>query len=388
VTISRRNLFQGFAAAAVTSAAAKSVASPPLTIPNHEGFRMSTAGASPLAPVLLDHNENAYGPSEKVRQALAEAPLVGNRYPREEYDLLRSKLAALHSVKEDHILLGCGSSEILRMAATALTGPRKGLVQALPTYATLGKFARSLGAEVTEIPLTHLVEHDLNAMLKRVGNGNDTGLVYICNPNNPTATLTVRKNIDEFIHSLPVGVNVLIDEAYAHFVNPHLDYASFLDQPTDDPRVIVCRTFSKVYGLAGMRIGYAVGAPEMLKRLEAGQLRYGISRISSKAAIAALADTDYVSAAIKRNADDRQEFMNQANIRMLKALNSHTNFALLDPLRPAAMVLEHLKHNNVFVAPPFPKMEQYIRVSFGVPGEMREFWRVMDLLPPTGKMAM
>jgi histidinol-phosphate aminotransferase len=388
VTISRRSLFHGVAAAAVTGAAAKSVSGAPLTIPSREGRRVPAAGARPLAPVLLDHNENAYGPSEKVRQALAEAPLMGNRYPREEYDLLRSKLAALHSVKEDHILLGCGSSEILRMAATALTGPRKGLVQALPTYATLGKFARSLGAEVTEIPLTHLVEHDLSAMLKRVGDGSATGLVYICNPNNPTATLTVRKDIEAFIHNLPAGVNVLIDEAYTHFVNPHLEYSSFLDQPLDDPRVLVCRTFSKVYGLAGMRIGYAVAAPETLKRLEAGQLRYGISRISAKAAIVALADTDYVSTAIQRNTDDRQEFMNQANIRMLKAVNSHTNFALLDPLRPAAMVLDHLKHNNVLVAPLFPKMEQYIRVSFGVPDEMREFWRVMDLLPPTGKMAM
>ena len=340
------------------------------------------------SPILLDHNENAYGPSEKVRQVLAEASSMGNRYPREEYELLRSKLAALHAVKEDHILLGCGSSEILRMAATALTGPRKGLVQALPTYATLGRFARSLGAEVTEIPLTHMVEHDLNAMLKRVGDGNTTGLVYICNPNNPTATLTLRKDIEAFIHSLPPAVNVLIDEAYTHFVSPNMAYSSFLDQPVDDPRVLVCRTFSKVYGLAGMRVGYAVGAPETLKRLASGQLRYGVSRISAKAAIAALSDTDYVSAAIKRNSDDRQEFMNQSNIRMLRMVTSHTNFALLDPMRPAAMVLDHLKNHNVLVAPLFPSMEKYIRVSFGIPEDMREFWRVMDLLPPTGKMAM
>ncbi len=386
--ISRRNLFQGFAAAAVTGATAKSVAGAPVGIAVGEKLPALGTVASPVGPILLDHNENAYGPSEKVREALAEAPSAGNRYPREEYDLLMRDLAALHSVKEDHVLLGCGSSEILRMAATALTGARKGLVQALPTYATLGKFARSLGAEVTEVPLTHLFEHDLNTMLKRVGDGNASGLVYICNPNNPSATLTLRKDIDAFIRKLPPAVSVLIDEAYSHFVNPHGDYTSFLDRPIDDPRVIVCRTFSKVYGLAGMRIGYAVGAPEALKRLQPGQLRYGISRISAKAAIAALGDADYVRTAIKRNADDRQEFMNQTNIRMLRAVNSHANFALLDPMRPAVMVLDHLKHNNVLVAPPFPSMEQYIRVSFGIPEEMREFWRVMDLLPPTGKMAM
>jgi histidinol-phosphate aminotransferase len=375
VAISRRNLFQTLAAAAVTGASVTSIV-------------RASPGPSQLATILLDHNENAYGPSEKVRAVLAQAPLAGNRYPREEYDELRSRLEALHSVKEDRILLGCGSSEILRMVATALTGPGKRLVQALPTYATLGKFARSLGAEVVEIPLTHLFEHDLTMMLQRVGDGNTTGLVYICNPNNPTATLTVRKDIEAFIRNLPSSVSVLIDEAYSHFVNPHVGYASFLDQPIDDPRVIVCRTFSKVYGLAGMRIGYAVGAPEMLKRLEPGQLRYGVSRISAKAAIAALADVDYVRIAIKRNADDRQEFMNQANTRMLRALDSHANFALLNPMRPVEVVLDHLKRNNVLVAPRIPAMDNFIRISFGVPDEMREFWRVMDLLPPTGKMAM
>jgi histidinol-phosphate aminotransferase len=372
---SRRNLLQG------TAFALSGVALRPVSAALH------AADEAP-AQVFLDHNENAYGPSDKVRAVLAEAPAAGNRYPREEYDLLRAKLAALHSVKDDHILLGCGSSEILRMAATAFAGPKKGLVQARPTYATLGKFSRSLGAEVIELPLTHLVEHDLDAMLKHVGDGNSTGLVYICNPNNPTATLTVRKNIEVFIHQLPASVTVLIDEAYTHFVNPHQDYASFLDKPIDEPRVIVCRTFSKVYGLAGMRIGYAVGVPDMLKHLEASQLRYGISRISAKAAIVALDDSDYVQAAIKRNSDDRQEFVNQVNIRMLKSINSHTNFALLDPLRPSQMVIDHLTHHNVHVPPLFPGMEQYVRVSFGTPSEMKEFWRVMDLLPPTGKMAM
>ena len=137
-----------------------------------------------------------------------------------------------------------------------------------------------------------------------------------------------------------------------------------------------------------MRIGYAVGAPDLLHRLSASQLRYGISVISAKAAAAALDDDDYVHTAIKRNSDDRQEFMNQVNIRMLRALDSHANFAMMDPLRPVDMVLDHLKKNNVLVAPRIPAMEKYIRVSFGTPHEMQEFWRVIDLLPPTGKMAM
>jgi histidinol-phosphate aminotransferase len=382
VLISRRSLLRKLGAGSVTGAAAQSLS------------RLSFAevprppqGTSQLArPILLDHNENAYGPSKKVLAVLREAPSIGNRYPRQEYDILRGKLAALHTVKEEQILLGCGSSEILRLAATAFLGPGRQLVQALPTYESLGNFARSVGAEVVDVPLTKMYEHDLGAMLARAGKS--TGLVYICNPNNPTASLTPRKDIESFLHKLPGSVTVLIDEAYSHFVSPHLGYTSFLDHPFDDPRLVVCRTFSKVYGLAGMRIGYAVNAPDLLRRLSASQLRYGISVISAKAASAAVDDANYVGAAIKSNSDDRQEFMNQVNARMLRALDSHANFAMMNPLRPVDMVVDHLKKNNVLVAPRIPAMEKYFRVSFGTPDEMQEFWRVMDLLPPTGKMAM
>src|SRR5205085_8404868 len=153
-----------------------------------------------------------------------------------------------------------------------------------------------------------------------------TSLVYICNPNNPTATLTTRKDLETFIRKLPDHATALIDEAYSDFVSPHSGYASFLESPINDPRVVVCRTFSKMYGLAGMRVGYAVGSPETLKRLGAHQLRYGVSTIAAKAALTAIEDVEYARVAVKRNADDRQEFMNQVNIRMLRAIDSHANF--------------------------------------------------------------
>jgi histidinol-phosphate aminotransferase len=347
---------------------------------------------SPDSPIFLDHNENAYGPSERVHAVLASSSdTLSNRYPRGQYDALRNQLAALHAIDEKQVLLGCGSSEILRMAATRLVADspkRRCLIQALPTYPCLGQFARSVGVNVIDVPLNKRFEHDLDAMLKHAAKENASGLIYICNPNNPTGTLTERADIEAFVHKLPHSFIVLIDEAYSHFVSPHTAYASFLDKPVNDPRIIVCRTFSKVYGLAGMRIGYAVGHPDVLQTLAATQLRYGIPTLAPKAALAAIEDADYVSAAIARNADDRQEFMNQTNIRMLRAINSHANFVALDPLRPSEMVLEHLKTHNILVAPVIPPMNKYIRVSLGTPDEMREFWRVMDLLPPTGKMAM
>jgi histidinol-phosphate aminotransferase len=383
MAVSRRSLFRRFGASAIVGAAAQSLTGLSLAAVPH---MLPDASELPL-PILLDQNENAYGPSEKVLTVLRDSAALSNRYPRAEYDSLVAKIAALHSVKPEQVVLGCGSSEILRLAAAAFLGPGKKLVQAAPTYSALGKFARTVGAEVVDVPVNRRFEHDLNAMLASAGD--NTGLVYICNPNNPTGTLTPRKDLELFIRKLPAKTVVLIDEAYHHFVSPHENYMSFLDKPIDDPRVLVSRTFSKVHGLAGMRVGYAIAAPDVARRFSAaGQLHYGVGILSAKAAAAALDDSEYVRFSAKRNADDRQEFMNRVNGGMLRALDSHTNFVMLDPLRPPNEVIEHLKKHSILIAPPIPVLDKYIRVSLGTPEEMDEFWRVWDMMPATGKMAM
>jgi histidinol-phosphate aminotransferase len=379
---SRRNALRTIGMATVARAAAPLVGLPTLS----QETKTSTSPGGVPSPVFLDHNENAYGPSEKVLAVLRDAAASGNRYPRAEYDDLIAKLAALHSVKPEQIVFGAGSSEILRMAATTLLGAGRTLIQGAPTYPALGRFAESVGAKVVNVALTKMYAHDLQTMLAR--SGESTGLIYICNPNNPTGTLTPRADLETFIRKLPAHVTVLIDEAYHHFVGSNGNYASFLDRPVDDSRIVVCRTFSKVYGLAGLRLGYAVGAADVIRRLSVGRLRYGVSVISARAAVAALHDTEYVQLALKRNADDRQEFTNQVNTRMLRCLDSHTNFVMVNPMRPPKVVIDHLKQNNVVIAPAIPEMEKYIRVSLGTPAELQEFWRVIDLLPPPENMAM
>jgi histidinol-phosphate aminotransferase len=342
--------------------------------------------------VYLDRTENPYGPSEQVCAALgAFAALRVNQYPRDQLDALRSQIAALHSLEPANILLGCGSSEVLQMAAMTLAAggaARKTLIQALPTCSVIGSYARAVGANVIDVPLTKTFSHDLGRMLSCAENDHNGGLVYICNPNSPSGTLTDRTDIQNFVVKLPHRFLIVIDEAYYHFVSPHTAYSSFLDKPLDDPRAAVCRTFSKVYGLAGMRIGYAVGHPETLKLFEATQLRNCVGTPSAIAAIEAVKDPDYVAAAISRNADTRQEFMNQVGIRMLRGVTSHANFVMLDLLRPKEIVSEHFKSHRVLVSPVAPPMDKYIRVSLGSPEDLREFWRVADLLPPTSKMAM
>lgn len=342
--------------------------------------------------VYLDRTEAPYGPSQRVRSALGSfTALRANQYPREQLDALRGEVAALHASEPKNILLGCGSSEILQMAALTLaTGSavKKALIQASPTCSVIGSYARAVGANVIDVPLTKTFAHDLGQMLSRAANEHEGGVVYICNPNSPTGTLTDRADIQTFINKLSRRFVVVIDEAYCHFVSPHKGYSSLLDEPLNDPRVVVCRTFSKVYGLAGMRVGYAVGHPDTLKSLEETQLRFPVGPASAIAAIEAIKDSEYVAQAISCNANVRQEFMNQVGNRMLRGITSHANFVALDTLRPVDMVLAHLERHKVFVSPVAPPMSKYLRVSLGSAEDLREFWRVIDLLPPAGKMAM
>jgi histidinol-phosphate aminotransferase len=379
MSISRRSLLRRLGVSAVAGAAVQSLGGPSV------GAAASPREANP-SPILLSRNENPYGPSEKVLAVIRNSESLSNRYPRTEYESLVAKIAALHGVKPEQVALGCGSNEILRLAASAFLGPGKKLVQASPTCPALGKFAHSLGAEVGDVPINKTYEHNLGAMLLRAGDS--AGLVYICNPNNPTGSLTPRKDIEAFVRELSPKTMVLIDEAYHHFVSPNTSYASFLDRPIDDPRVMVVRTFSKVYGLAGMRVGYVVAAPDVVRRLSADHLQFGVSLLSARAAAAALDDSEYVRLSIRRNADDRQEFMNQLNVRMLRGLDSHANFVLMNPLRPTDQVIEHLKKHNILIGPAIPAMDKYIRVSLGTTADMEEFWHAWDQMSATDKMEM
>jgi len=380
--ISRRTLLRkiGAGAAAVVAAPSLAEASLGQTLAASE---TSASAIMPARPVRLQKNEPAYGPSRRAIAAMQEAALNEvSRYPDAASEALRIKIASLHGVTTDRLVLGGGSSEILRMAVEAFVGSRRTLISALPTFELVGRCARRGGAEVVAVPLTRNHAHDLDAMLARADAA--TGLVYICNPNNPTGTLTRRPELEAFLRRLPPTTYVLIDEAYHHYVGESADYASFIDRPIDDPRLIVTRTFSSVCGLAGARVGYGVAAPETARLLTSGRPPEEVNVVNVLAAagaIAALDDSDHVRMNVLRNADDRQEFFNQANARMLRPIDSQTNFVLLDTERPAAGIVEHFRINGVLVSGPFAAFDTHIRVSLGTPSDMREFWRVWDLLP-------
>jgi histidinol-phosphate aminotransferase len=329
--------------------------------------------------IHLDSNENAYGPSAKVAEAIRSAIGMVNRYPLRKYDEVTEQIARFHQVKPEQVLFGCGSTEMLRVTACAFLGRGRQLIQAVPTFEAIEDYAKSVGAEVVSVPLDPSFAHDAGRMLERVGPA--TGLVYICNPNNPTATITPRKDLEEFIGRLPANIPVLIDEAYHDYATHSGMYASFIDRPLRDERVVVTRTFSKVYGLAGLRLGYAVASPGILRKMRALLTRESLNAIMAEVAGVALEDTQGVRDFVKLNSDDRQEFFNSAMLRMLMPVDSHTNFVMTNIQHPAVEVIEHFRKHNILIGRHFPPLDNYIRVSLGTPDEMRAFWRIWDLLP-------
>ncbi len=248
---------RGFLEALGTGAAAATLPLP-LAGKAFAAAKSDSIGQHVRTDILLNSNENAYGPSPRVLKALRDGVSEAHRYPDKARKELPEKIAKLHHVSADQVLIGCGSVEILRVAAQAFTGPGRKLVMASPTFEVPGRFSEALGAEVVRVPLNRDFAHDLPAMLAAMGN--DTGLVYLCNPNNPTASITPRREIEAFIAKMPAQTFLLVDEAYHHFATESHDYVSFLDRPASNDRVLVARTFSKVYGLAGMRLGYGIGS--------------------------------------------------------------------------------------------------------------------------------
>ena len=329
--------------------------------------------------IRLDSNENAYGPSPKVADAIRAAAGRVNRYPFRKYDEVTGRIAALHKVQPEQVLFACGSTEILRVAACAFGGREKQLIQAVPTFEAIEIYAKAVGSEVISVPLGPGFVHDTARMLAHVSPS--TGLIYICNPNNPTATITPRKDLESFIGRLPANCMVIVDEAYHHYAGVSGLYSSFIDQPLHDERLVVVRTFSKVYGLAGLRLGYGVAAPKAVKKMLPFLTQDSLNAIVAEVVGVALDDIVGLADFVKRNEDERQEFFNSAMLRMLMPVDSHANFVLTNIQHPAVEVLEHFRKHNILIGRHFPQLDNYIRVSLGTAEQMRAFWRTWDLLP-------
>ena len=322
--------------------------------------------------VRLSSNENPYGPSPAALKAMTDGFSLAWRYPDEYADMLADELARLNNVPVSQVLIGDGSGEILKLCAAAFTSPEKKLVIANPTFEALARHAGVANAEVVKIDLTTAYSHDLKKMLAAAG---DAGLVYICNPNNPTASITSKTDISDFLAKLSPATIVLIDEAYHHYVESK-DYESVIPLVKQYPNLIVARTFSKIYGMAGLRCGYCVTQTGNMARLRKHQIFDSVNIMALVAALASLKDADQVTRGRKLNTEVKQSVCAELDSLGYRYIPSHANFMMIDLRREVRPILEAMRNRGVEVGRLFPALPNFMRVTIGTSAEMKQFLTV------------
>ncbi|PYJ59695.1 MAG: aminotransferase [Verrucomicrobia bacterium] len=363
MSVSRRKFAQllGAGAAATLVRPRLSFAKP--TQPNTTS---STAGGT---VVRLSANENPYGPSPKGLQAITDSFGIACRYPDEHNNVLIEKLAKLNGINHDQILLGDGSGEILKLCAETFTGQQRGpLIAADPTFEAILKNAAANGAEVVKVPLTNSFAHDLPKMLTAARGG----LIYVCNPNNPTASITPKDELRDFIAKTPRETMILVDEAYFHYADSP-DYESVIALTKDHPNLIVSRTFSKIYGMAGLRCGYCVAQKETIDRMRPYQMWDSVNIMALAAASASLDDPDQVPNGQRLNSEAKMFVTSELARAGYKTIPSQANFIMIDCRRPVVPLIKAMKEQNVHVGRLFPALPNHMRVTIGKKTEMETF---------------
>src|SRR5712671_3553273 len=342
--------------------------------------------------VRLNSNENPYGPSPLALKAMSDAFSLAWRYPDEQADALVEQLARINGVNREQILLGDGSGEILKLCAAAFTGPtslaksavplarptrggalvftpgRGKLIVADPTFEAILNHARVNAAEIVKVPLTTSFSHDLAKMAAAASEG----LIYICNPNNPTASITPKNEVREFIDKVPRQTMILVDEAYFHYADSP-DYESVIPMIRNHPNLVVARTFSKIYGMAGLRCGYCVAEPETIQRLRPHQVWDSVNIMALTAANASLGDAEHLTNGRRLNTETKKFVTGELDAMRYQYIPSQANFIMIDVRRPVRPVIDGLSQRGVQVGRPFPTLPNHLRVTIGKQTEMETF---------------
>lgn len=350
----------------------------PGSIVNGSWRSLPNTASSPNT-VRLSSNESPYGPSRAALKAMTDGFGLAWRYPDEYADMLAEELARLHNVPVDQVLPGNGSGEILKLCAAAFTNKDKKLVVANPTFEAISRHAGVANAEVVRIGLTADYRHDLQKMLAAANgtshtqaSGTSAGLVYICNPNNPTASITPKNEISDFLARLSPATIVLVDEAYHHYVDAK-DYESVIPLVKQYPNLIVARTFSKIYGMAGLRCGYCVTQRANIERMRTHQIFDSVNIMALVAALASLKNTDHVIRGRQLNNEVKKNVCAELDALGYRYIPSHANFMMIDLRRDVRPIINALRSRGVEVGRLFPALPNFMRVSIGTSSEMKLF---------------
>jgi histidinol-phosphate aminotransferase len=316
--------------------------------------------------ILIDANENPLGPSQGAQDAMAAILSKGGRYATELTDELVQTFAKMESLNPDDVQATVGSTPALAMSVLAFTSPQKSYVTADPGF-ELGMMAAShSGARTIKVPLTKSYAHDVRAMLAA---GSDAGIFYICNPNNPTGTLTPRSDIDYLVENKPKDSIIVIDEAYIHLT----EAPNCLDLVRAGKDVIVLRTFSKVYGMAGLRCGLIIGRPDLVNKVgERGAFNF-MPVTAVVAATASLKDPNLVPERRRINATIRQQTFDWLAHNGYAYIPSESNCFMVDTKRPGQEVRDAIAKENVMIGRVWPIMPTCVRITVGTQPEMERF---------------
>ncbi len=334
------------------------------------------APPAPSALIRLDSNENPNGPGAKAFEAIRAMFGEANRYPDDPERALVAAIAREHGVSEDNVILGCGSSEILRMCVERFVNTAQHLVTAGPTFELPANFAQTMGRPVVTVPVDAKLRLDLAVMGDKAGGA---GLIFFCHPKNPTATVHGDAAVREFVARVrrdSPATYILIDEAYHEYVDEP-SYKTAIPMALADPNVIVSRTFSKVFGMAGLRAGYAIVHRETARKLQGWRLGSGINVLAAAAAIASIGDHEHIALEQKRNRDAKaftRAFFEKAGYEVGA---SDTNFLMIDLKKDMRPVRDACRKEGIAVGRPFPPLLTQLRISIGT---MEEMVKATDVL--------
>jgi histidinol-phosphate aminotransferase len=360
IDLSRRSFFR-------IAAAAGAVASMPILSESHLAYAQRRRVAREIPPdaVRIDANENPLGPCSGACAVMASLLPEGGRYDVDLTDKLVNTFASIEGLKPEYVMAYAGSSEPLHYTVLAFTSPELSYVTADPGYEAGMYAAKFSGAKIVKVPLAADHSHDVRAMVAADPNA---GVLYIANPNNPTGTITSRADIEYALANKPKGSILLVDEAYIHFS----DATPSLDLVKADKDLIVLRTFSKVYGMAGLRCGLAIGRPDLLAKIQT----YGMNSmpiLAVAAATSSLQTPDLVPQRCKINTDIRTDVFSWLTANNYKFIPSQTNCFMIDTGRPGREVMASMAERNVYIGRVWPIWPTYVRITVGTRGEMDKF---------------
>lgn len=296
--------------------------------------------------IMLASNENPLGVSPKAIEAINQYVSQLNRYPDASTTNLRKAIGEHHSIDDDHIIVGNGADEIITLISETFLDAGDEVIVPSPSFSEYTFATHLMGAKVVKVPLTTTFEYDLNAITQAVTN--KTKVIYLCSPNNPTGTYIDRRALEQFFMQLPDNLIVVYDSAYSHYVTEE-NYSEGIEYIKKGYPIIVLQTFSKVYGLAGIRVGYGMSSPDIINSIHKVREPFNVNALAQVAAIAALRDKAHVTKSQKKNEEGRQFLYNAFDKLGISYVDSMSNFILVDMGEEASAIYEQLFQKGIIV---------------------------------------